>query len=201
MTLEEYLAWEEQTPLRYEYVSGEVYAMTGSTVRHNLIVGNIVHALRPVARRHGCRVLFEAVKLRAAVDRVYYPDVMVACGKAADVELIVKKPSLVVEVTSRSTRGTDRREKLDAYQKIPSLRTYLIVAQRHRHVIAYTRNASDAWLREEFHGDGDVPVPFLDFELSLEQIYEDVALPPLTVREDREWEYWEDKFEVEELPI
>lgn len=68
--------------------------------------------------------------------RVYYPDVIVACGKAAEVELIVDEPSLIVEDTSPSTRATDRREKLDAYMRIASLRVYLIVEQRRKHVIA-----------------------------------------------------------------
>lgn len=111
MSLDEYLAFEERSPLRHEYVAGEVYTMTGATTRHNLITLNIVSHLRGAARSHGCRVFATDVKLRSA-DRVYCPDVIVACGKAANVELIVEEPSLVVEVTSPSTRATDRREKL-----------------------------------------------------------------------------------------
>ena len=142
LTLDEYLAFEEQSPLKHEYIAGEVFAMSGVTIRHNLITLNIAVALRTAARARGCRVLATEVKLQAASDRIYYPDLMVACGRAGEVELIVQEPSIVVEVSSRSTRATDRREKLDAYQRISSLRQYLIVEQRRRHVMACPRARS-----------------------------------------------------------
>ncbi|MBI2073542.1 MAG: Uma2 family endonuclease [Gemmatimonadetes bacterium] len=188
MSLEEYLAFEEQSPLRHEFIAGEVFAMSGATTRHNLIVLNIAQTFRAVARAHGCRVFAEAVKLRAAVDRVYYPDVVVACGPAAEVELIVEEPSVVVEVTSPATRGTDRREKLDAYQRIPSLRMYLIVEQRWRKLIAYQRDATGEWLRVELEGEGEIVVPPMQVRLTLDQIYDDVPMPPIGVREGEEWD-------------
>ncbi|WP_279605119.1 Uma2 family endonuclease [Aetokthonos hydrillicola] len=36
MTVEEYLEWEPQQEVRYEYVNGEVFAMTGGTIPHNI---------------------------------------------------------------------------------------------------------------------------------------------------------------------
>src|SRR5262249_55277089 len=126
LSLQEYLALEEASTIKHEFVGGEVYAMSGVTVRHNLITLNIVRALHGPARARRCRVLATGVKLQVG-DRVYYPDGIVACGTAADVELIVQDLSLVVEVTSRSTRRIDRGEKADAYLTLPSLRTYLIV--------------------------------------------------------------------------
>jgi Uma2 family endonuclease len=187
MTLEEYLAFEEQSPIKHEYVAGEVYAMSGVTLRHNVITLNLVRHLHGPARRRGCSVLATDVKLQTA-DRVYYPDVMVACGKAAQVELIVEEPTFLAEVTSRSTRATDRREKLEAYKQIAPLRCYLIVDQRREHVIAYTRDAGGEWARDEIAGDGEVAIAGLDLRLTTAEIYEDVPLPPLGVREGEEWE-------------
>jgi len=187
MSLDEYLAFEERSPLRHEYVAGEVYTMTGATTRHNLITLNIVSHLRAAARSHGCRVFATDVKLRSA-DRVYYPDVMVACGRAAAVELIVEAPSLVVEVTSPSTRATDRREKLDTYRRIPSLRLYLIVDQRRPHVFVYGRTADGEWERDEVQAEGEISIAFLDTRITLDEIYDDVQLPPLAVGEGEEWE-------------
>jgi Uma2 family endonuclease len=192
LTLEEYLAFEEQSPLRHEYVAGEVFAMTGGTTRHNLIVQNLSRSLHGSARRRGCRVFAEGVKLRAASDRIYYPDILVACGKAADVDQIVEVPTLVVEVTSPSSRATDRREKLDAYQKLSSLRAYLIVEQRHRRVLMYVRGPDEAWLREEFVGDGTVELRVLDATIALDEIYDDVPMPPLSVGEGEDEEEWSD---------
>jgi Uma2 family endonuclease len=193
MSLDEYLAFEERSPIKYEYVGGEVYAMSGVTTRHNLITLNFTTHLRAAARARGCRIFATDVKLRAAADRMYYPDVIVACGKAAEVELIIDQPTLVVEVTSPSTRATDRREKLDAYQRIPSLGTYLIVDQRRRHVFVYRREGGE-WLRDELSGAGTIAIPMLGAELSLDDIYDDVTLPPLAVGEGEEWEdYIEDE--------
>lgn len=189
MSLDEYLAWEEQNVIKHEYVSGEVYAMSGVTVRHNLITLNLVRALHPLARRRGCHVFATDVKLRAGPDRIYYPDIMVACGSAASVERIVDAPSLVVEVTSPSTRATDRREKLEAYMRLPSLRAYLIIEQQRRHVLIYSRPDNADWVRDEITGNGEARIDALDASLTLDDVYEDVPLPPLAVGEsdDDEW--------------
>lgn len=188
MTLDEYLEFEERSPIKHEYVAGEVYAMSGVTTRHNVITLNIVMHLRGAARSRGCKVYATDVKLRTATDRIYYPDVILACGRAAAVELIVEEPTLVVEVTSPSTRATDRREKLEAYRRIPSLQMYLIVEQRRRHLYAYTREQTGEWLREELV-EGQIALPFLGAGIGMDQIYEDVELPPLAVGEDgEEWQ-------------
>lgn len=186
MSLHEYLAFEERSPVRHEYVAGEVYAMTGVTTRHNLMTQNISRRLHTAARAHGCRVFSDVVKLRTA-DRVYYPDVIVACGQAAEVESIVAAPLLLVEVTSPTTRAIDRREKLDSYRRIASLRVYLIVDQRRRHVFVYARDADGEWTRDEIHGEGAIPIPVLEITLTMDDVYDDIALPPLAVKEEDEW--------------
>src|SRR5215212_710770 len=97
VSLAEYLAFEQESSIRHEYVAGEVYAMSGATTRHNTISLNVHRHLHTPARRCGCRVFVEAIKLHV-LDRVYYPDVMIACGNAAEAELMIEAPSLVAEV-------------------------------------------------------------------------------------------------------
>jgi Uma2 family endonuclease len=188
MSIGDYFAWEQRNPSRHEYVAGEVHAMSGATVRHNLIALNLVRALHGPVRARGCVVLASDVQLRAAADRVYYPDVMLVCGGARHAEHGVEQPALVAEVTSPSTRATDRREKLEAYTRIPSLLTYLIVDQRRRHVLVYQRDeAQGEWLSHELVEPDDViTVPWIGGELPLHAIYDGVDLPPLTVREEDE---------------
>lgn len=193
LTRDEYLAFEERSDIRHEYVAGEVYAMSGASTRHNVITLNIVSRLRDAARRRGCRVFATDVKVAVGDDRIYYPDVMLACGMAAEVELIVAEPSLVVEVASPGTRAIDRREKLASYRELASLRQYLIVEQHRRFVLAYTRTAQDTWERAAFTLQDAVPIPVLELELALNDIYEDVTLPPLGVGEEVDAEYdWMD---------
>jgi Uma2 family endonuclease len=42
MTAVEYLEWENEQELRYEYINGEVFAMTGGTIPHNDIAINLL---------------------------------------------------------------------------------------------------------------------------------------------------------------
>jgi Uma2 family endonuclease len=121
ISVEEYLRLEEASPERNEFVAGQIHALAGATLRHNRILGNVFARLWTAARGGPCRVCAAEVKLRVAEDVIYYPDVMVACGSAGGDPLMEDAPCLVVEVISPSAGPIDRREKLAAYKRLPSL--------------------------------------------------------------------------------
>ena len=184
MTVEEYFRFEESSPIKHEYVAGEVYAMSGATVRHNRVAGNIFARLFPMARRGPCDVFIGDMRVEVARDRYYYPDVTVVCTAIGEADIVARGPCVVIEVTSATTARIDRGEKLDAYQSIASLEAYLIVDHRRRRVERHSRDAhSGEWRREEIAGDGRVRVPCLDVELTLDEIYERVELPLVGERE------------------
>jgi Uma2 family endonuclease len=187
MSIEEYFAFEEASPVRHEYVDGEVYAMSGVTRRHSRISGNIFARVWAAVRGGPCRVHAAEVKVRAGTV-IYYPDVMVACGPEPGDERIEDAPCLVVEVLSESTATTDRREKLMVYRRIASLRTYLIVDQERRLVEHHWRDVDGGWRHARLTERGEVPLPCPELVLTLDEIYEGVELPPapdgLRVRED-----------------
>jgi Uma2 family endonuclease len=177
MTVEEYFRFEERSPVRHEYVAGEVYAMSGATARHNRIVGNIFRLL-PVTRHGSCDVFMSDMRVQVARDRYYYPDVAIVCTPVAELDVVARDPCVVIEATSPGTARIDRGEKLDAYRAISTLQAYLIVDHRRRRVERHWRNALGSdWQREEIVGEGQLPVPCLDVELTLGQIYERVELP------------------------
>ena len=89
-----------------------------------------------------------------AQDVVYYPDVLVACGPAPDDPYVESEPCLVVEVASPGTETTDRREKLAAYKKIPSLGAYLIVAQDRQRIERHWRGEDGVWRRGDLVDEG-----------------------------------------------
>ena len=180
LTLEQYLEVEETSPLRNEFVAGEVYAMSGESLRHNQVAGNIYARLRNAAGGGPCRIFFESVKLRVG-DDIYYPDLMVTCSTSEIDGHIVQHPCLLVEVTSPSTARFDRLEKLNAYRMIPSLQAYLIVEQAWRRVVRHWRDASGVWPQEDLQGDGAIQLSCPEVLLTLDQIYEGLA--PLTVKE------------------
>ena len=175
MTVEEYLAFEETSAARHEYVDGYVYAMTGGSLRHNHIAGNIYARLRAAARGGPCRVFINDVKVRADESTFYYPDVVVVCGPVDMDGTVIRNPCLVVEVLSPSTRTTDQREKVAAYRKIESLGAYLVVEQDERVVERHYREAGGGWGLGTFAEGTDrtrVPVPCPETALTLDEIYE-----------------------------
>jgi Uma2 family endonuclease len=178
MTVDEYFRFDEGSPIRHEYVSGEVYAMSGATVRHNVIALNIGAHLLAASGASARRVVMNDMRVQVADDVYYYPDVVVVCARVAESDVVVRGPCVVVEVTSPATARIDRSEKLAAYRGIAELRAYLIVDHRRRRVERHWRDATTAeWLREEIVGEGRVPIPCLDTESALDTIYQRVELP------------------------
>ena len=185
MSVEEYLRSEEVSPFKREYVGGFVYplhgrarAQAGTTAGHVQICMNIAFALHLAARRADCRLYQSDMKLRASTtDNFYYPDVMAVCAQAApDLGAVyVTSPCLLVEVTSKSTAHNDRPAKHAAYTALSSLQTYLIVEQDQRRVYAYQRRG-ERWPLQEMTGQGVVNIPCLKYDLSLDDIYADLAL-------------------------
>ncbi|MEZ4524074.1 MAG: Uma2 family endonuclease [Thermomicrobiales bacterium] len=174
MTLDEYLEFESRSPVRHEFIEGELYAFAGASRRHSLIVTNLVISFGLAARGGPCEVHSNDVKLRASSHTIYYPDVMVVCDQEDRDDLIVTRPCLVVEVLSPSSWAMDRREKLIMYRRIESLQTYLIVFQDERRVIHYRRDGHGDWGRTELTSNGSFPIGCLDTSLSLNQIYEGI---------------------------
>lgn len=159
----DYLAMEEASKLRHEYVGGQIYAMTGGTMRHNRIALNAARLLSDRLEGTRCQVFINDMKLHVqAADSVYYPDVFVHCGSAvASSAKVVHDAAMIVEVTSASTAEIDRREKLVAYQKLPGLRAYWIVSQDEQRVEVHQRDSSGQQQAVAYAQDDAVPLGWL----------------------------------------
>jgi Uma2 family endonuclease len=178
LTIDEYLELEERADIRHEYVGGQLYAMSGASKRHNVIVGNLFSELRDAARRTGCRVYVNDVKVRAGSDVIYYPDVTVACGPDRGGPLIEEAPCLVIEVTSPSTELIDRREKLLVYRRVESLLAYVIVEQGSRRVDMHLREKDRSWRLDTVEGSEAIELPCPEVSLSVATIYEGTDVEP-----------------------
>lgn len=168
---ENYLSLEEASQDRHEYVDGVLRLMAGTTEEHNLVVQNFVLKLAMVAREKRCRLVTESVRLRlplASKRRYYYPDVVVSCGVKHDPHMI-EETCLIVEVLSPSTESTDRVEKLEMYQRMASLRQYILVEPAKAKVEVYTRDEK-GW-RYQLIEKGDFEVICLNTVMTLEDVY------------------------------
>ncbi|RRA99887.1 Uma2 family endonuclease [Larkinella rosea] len=175
-TFEEYEALEREEGVRYEYIDGEVFAMAGTTKRHNTIVQNLTFALRAVAKKSGCSVYSQSIKQKLKTGEKYvYPDVIYTCepaDQADDSETVVRSPSLLIEVFSESSQRTDIYHKRFEYFKIPSLQYYLLVSQKHYGIEVYERSA-DFWKYTIYDGlEATIKLKKLGITLTLAEIYE-----------------------------
>jgi len=188
MSLDEFLRFENAHPERHEFVAGEVFAMSGGTLRHSRIIQNISFTLMSRMRGGPCEVHSNIVKVQVGQDRIYYPDVLVLCGRVPGDALVVHEPRVIVEVTSPSTTRADRTDKLDGYRRLTTLETYLIVDQRRRRVDRHWRDGDTSWQWERYVVDGSVPISRLDTPLTLDQIYEGVDLPRVSEPDTPEYD-------------
>lgn len=175
ISVENYLDGECDGEVRHEYVAGQIYAMTGASRWHGLIVNALAFILTPAAREHGCQLFTNDMKVyvhQAGEDAFYYPDLVLTCDNNDQEDYYLRHPCLIVEVLSKGTERIDRREKLLAYTSLASLQEYVMVAQDHRQVDLFRRTETD-WIHETWI-TGNFRLACLDLELALESIYVDV---------------------------
>ncbi len=183
MSAQEYLAWEDAQDERHEYVDGEIVAMVGVRMNHNLITGNAYAAFRQAFKGGPCAVFMIDLRLRVdAVNAYFYPDMAVTCTPAdlADGRALeIKAPWLVLEVLSDSTAARDRGIKLEAYRQIASLTHYLLIDATRVHIDLYLKNARGVWelhtLTRQDTLQFEQPHAF---ELPVAAFYEDVIFEP-----------------------
>jgi Uma2 family endonuclease len=181
---EEYLRLEAQSPIRHEYVKGEMFAMTGGTLRHNTIALNLAAALRSHLRNTPCRAFMNDVQVRVAkTNSYYYPDLLVTCARgeqSMDLNAVtVDDPVLVIEVMSTSTEATDRREKLLAYRTLASLSEYVLISQDEARVEIHRRRGDIGWEKIEYSGAETVELASIGLQISMREIYEGVPIEAL----------------------
>jgi Uma2 family endonuclease len=176
---EEYLRAEELADWKHEYLNGVVYAMAGAQQEHNRIAMNIGASLHFRLAGSPCEPFGSDMKvhIEAAGDvRFYYPDVQVVCDAMDGV--YQDGPVLIAEVISESTRRIDTGEKLQGYLKLPSLQLSVLVETKSPLVVAH-RRTGDLFHREVYSGkDATIPLPFLNTELPLAEIYARMNFAP-----------------------
>lgn len=179
-TVEEYLEFEKTSPVRHEYVDGEIYAMAGESKNHNRIASEMFYIINQHLVGSRCEAFIEDVKVRVGPSLYYYPDVVVTCAPDIVVEneddYVIDDPVLIVEVLSKSTARTDRIEKLREYKNLPSLRECLIVSQSHVQLEVYRRqNAGEDWTKRIYRDlQSEIHFDSIGVEVILADIYRGV---------------------------
>ena len=181
VTPEEYLAFERKAEYKNEYVNGEIFAMTGASRKHNLIVANISGELRQQLKGKPCEVYPGEMRVKAPAAHSYvYPDVVAVCGDPQfedDFFDTLLNPTLVVEVLSKSTESYNRLAKSAYYRTIDSLAEYLLIAQEEYRVEQYVRQADGRWLLSDVRElESVIDLKSVECSLALSDLYDRIVL-------------------------
>lgn len=174
---EDYLAGEEISHIKHEYIDGQIYAMAGASDAHVTISLNLASLLRNHVRGTGCRVYMADMKAQIDTANIYYyPDVIVTCD-ARDREFTnyKKYPCLIVEVLSPTTEAFDRGDKFSDYQQLETLQEYVLISQKHQRLDCFRRNAEGFWVLQFYYPGSEIHLASIDFRTSLDALYEDVT--------------------------
>ena len=174
ISVDDYLNGEEHSEIRHEYIAGQVYAMDGANDRHGLISNAMAFLLTPGAREKRCQLFIADMKVRLSIggqDIFYYPDLLLSCDPSDRAPYFRQSPCLIIEVLSASTERIDRREKMLAYQTLPSLQEYVLVSQDAVRIEIY-RSRND-W-RPEILCEGRFTLDCLDLTAKVAEVYQDL---------------------------
>lgn len=177
-TAEEYLAWERLQPTKHEFFEGEIFAMAGATLAHNLLVARVVTALTNALDDGPCNTCPSDMRVKVPATGLYtYPDAVVFCGKAdlEDKTLdTLLNPRVLVEVLSESSEAYDRGKKFEQYRSIPSFTEYVLVAQDQVLIEHFSRQADGSWVLREARAGGTIELASIGCALQVDDVYRKV---------------------------
>lgn len=152
MSVEEYLTFERAAEERHEYWNGEVFAMAGGRQNHDDICNNLSRYVQNRLDGKPCRVQSSNMKVGITKARGFaYPDLTIVCGERQYFDKtrdVLTNPTVIFEVLSESTKGFDAVRKFANYQKLDSLRHYVLVDQDQRLVVHHHLNSVGQWMTE-----------------------------------------------------
>ena len=173
MSLDEFLPWESRQEHRWEFDGFGPVAMTGGTMTHATIHGNLITGLNLRLRGGPCRGYGSDAKIEAA-GSIRYPDAFVACSPQPGAATLATNPVVVFEILSPSTSRTDRIVKAREYGATQSIQRYVILEQSSQAATVFTR-MNGVWASVIVEGDVDLALPEIGIAIPLNELYLDVS--------------------------
>ncbi len=180
-TPQEYLVLERKSETRNEYYNGEIFAMSGASREHNLIVGNLFRDIGNQLEDRPCETYTNDMRVWIEATGLYtYPDVVVVCGEPRfqdrEVDTLLN-PTVIVEVLSPSTEAYDRGDKFRHYRRIDSLHEFVLISQDRMMVERYTRQGKDWVLSDMTDPDQVLKLESIGCQIPLGRIYAKIKFP------------------------
>ncbi|HMY14887.1 MAG TPA: Uma2 family endonuclease [Polyangium sp.] len=178
MTYADFVAFEAASDTRHEWLDGIIYDMSGGTLTHSRLKARVNYLLGRHLEGRRCAVLDSDMALRVlATGLLTYSDVAVLCAKPEmdpENKNALTNPRVIVEVLSDSTESYDRGQKFAHYQRIPSLKEYVLVSQHEPCIEVYRQTSPGKWEMVEKAGAGQTAhLVSLECELDVDRVYYD----------------------------
>jgi Uma2 family endonuclease len=189
MTLEQYLALDEATDGKYEYLHGRAYLLrppssfyekhasgqalldlAGSSPAHAALSMRVGRLLGNALDEEGPCTVYSSDAYVKVVQEHVHPDVTVACGEQEEGSKYITNPIVVVEVLSPSTEQRDRGEKMQDYQALPSVQEYLLVGSETKSIELY-RRTEDSWQYYRFHEGDTIELTSIGVSFAFDRVY------------------------------
>jgi len=180
-SIEEYLEIEKSASEKHEYFQGEIFAMSGAKLEHNIVSRNLLVALSNKLKGKPCKPFGSNLRIHIEKNSLFtYPDISVFCE---DVETLnddkanALNPTLIIEVLSPSTRSYDLGEKFSLYRSVPTLKEYVAVDPLKVYIEVHFINNNNNWELCEYKDiSDDIYLPSLQMSLRISEIYEGIEL-------------------------
>ena len=173
---EEYLEMERAALEKHEYYQGEIFAMSGASLKHNEVFSNFFGEIQGKLKGKNCKPYGSDLRIHVPKNSLYtYPDITIICDKADltdDKFDTATNPAVIVELLSKSTRNYDRFEKFSLYRDIASLKEYILVDTQKIHIENYVRNADNTWQLTDYNAISDnLFIASVNITVSIADIY------------------------------
>ncbi|MEJ7684892.1 MAG: Uma2 family endonuclease [Segetibacter sp.] len=133
-SIAEYLELETAAIEKSEYYQGEIFAMSGALLPHNIIKVNTLGYLHQKLKGKSCRPFNSDMRVHVEKNTLFtYPDISVVCGEPKtlnDDNFNLLNPRVIIEVLSKSTKNYNRGDKFKLYRDIPTLKEYILIELR-----------------------------------------------------------------------
>src|SRR5216684_4678402 len=187
MTVEQYLALDESSDAKYEFLDGYVFMlrppssdyddqavdMAGGSITHAAICACMASLLYQALANSSCMVYTSDARMKLAERQYLYPDLVVACGEQSGTMLV--NPTVVIEVLSPTTEKRDRRAKFKTYKTLPSVQEYVLIGSEYK-AIEVHRREGHFW-KEQHYYEGDlVELKSLGISFSFDEVYRRIRL-------------------------
>lgn len=175
----DYLETERISIEKHEYYQGEIFAMSGASIAHNIIFRNIFGTLYSKLKGKKCQPFGSDLRVHIPTNTLYtYPDITIICGEPETLDDkfdTIINPAVIFEILSKSTRNYDKGQKFSLYRDIPTLTEYVLVDSESVWVEKFTRNEDSSWLLREYKLVNDsFLIECVNEQLNLIDIYADV---------------------------